>query len=460
MKGKVLLVPGLAPKRSGSEKEQRRWRLSPPKMLVLGFAGLIFAGALLLNTSWATQSGEPPGFLTALFTATSAVCVTGLVVVDTGTFWSSFGQTVILLLIQLGGLGIMTSATIFSILLGRQIGLKERILIRESLGQVNVAGMVRLVRYILIYTAAVEGFFALVLMLRLARDYPWPHNIWYGVFHAVSAFNNAGFDLFGQFRSLTGYVADPVVNFGIALPIIIGGLGFSVIAEVIERRRWRRFSLHTKLALLTTGVLLAGGTVLFLVLESRHTLAGFSWPVKVLASFFQSVTPRTAGFNTVDIGALAPVTQLWLCFLMFIGASPGSTGGGIKTTTFTLLVLTLWSLVAGREATEVFGRRVPLGQVLKAVGICLLALGWLGLVLLVLLAVEGKDFLRLLFEAVSAFGTVGLSTGITPALTPVGRIAIILTMFIGRLGPLTIAHALAQQRRVTFRYPEENIMVG
>lgn len=454
------MVPGLAPKRSGSEKEQRRWRLSPPKMLVLGFAGLIFAGALLLNTSWATQSGEPPGFLTALFTATSAVCVTGLVVVDTGTFWSSFGQTVILLLIQLGGLGIMTSATIFSILLGRQIGLKERILIRESLGQVNVAGMVRLVRYILIYTAAVEGFFALVLMLRLARDYPWPHNIWYGVFHAVSAFNNAGFDLFGQFRSLTGYVADPVVNFGIALPIIIGGLGFSVIAEVIERRRWRRFSLHTKLALLTTGVLLADGTVLFLVLESRHTLAGFSWPVKVLASFFQSVTPRTAGFNTVDIGALAPVTQLWLCFLMFIGASPGSTGGGIKTTTFTLLVLTLWSLVAGREATEVFGRRVPLGQVLKAVGICLLALGWLGFVLLVLLAVEGKDFLRLLFEAVSAFGTVGLSTGITPALTPVGRIAIILTMFIGRLGPLTIAYALAQQRRVTFRYPEENIMVG
>uniref|UniRef100_A0A7C2HVD5 Trk family potassium uptake protein n=1 Tax=Ammonifex degensii TaxID=42838 RepID=A0A7C2HVD5_9THEO len=413
-----------------------------------------------MNTGLATKNGAPPGFLAALFTATSAVCVTGLVVVDTGTYWSSFGQAVILLLIQFGGLGIMTSATIFSILLGRHIGLKERLLIRESLSQVNVAGVVRLVRYALLFTVTVEGFFALVLILRLAQDHPWPVNVWYGLFHAVSAFNNAGFDLFGGFRSITGYVSDPVVNFGIALPIIIGGLGFSVVSEVVGRRKWRRFSLHTKLTLLTTAALLFAGMVVFLALEYTNTLGGFPWPVKLLASFFQAVTPRTAGYSTVDIGALNPATQLWLCLLMFIGASPGSTGGGIKTTTFILLGLTVWSLAAGREGTEVFRRRIPLAYVLKAMGIFFLAVGWLSVVSLVLLVVEKKGFLPLLFEAVSAFGTVGLSTGITPDLTLAGRVVIILTMFVGRLGPLTVAFALAQRRRAAFRHPEEQIIVG
>lgn len=435
-------------------------RLTPPKVLVLGFAGLILAGTLLLNTGWAAKTGVSPGFLTALFTATSAVCVTGLVVVDTGTYWSSFGQAVILVLIQLGGLGIMTSATIFSILLGRQIGLKERLLIRESLSQVNVAGVVRLVRYVLLFTVAVEAFFAVVLVLRLSKDYAWPLNLWYGLFHAVSAFNNAGFDLFGDFRSITGYVADPVVIFGIALPVIIGGLGFSVITEIAVTRKWRRLSLHAKLTLVTTAALLFTGFIVFLTLEYANTLSGFSWPVKLMTSFFQAVTPRTAGFNSVDIQALKPSTQLFLSVLMFIGASPGSTGGGIKTTTFILLVLTVWSLAAGREATEVFGRRIPLGQVLRAMGIFLLGVGWLSAVFMVLLITEDQRFLPLLFEGVSAFGTVGLSTGITPELTPVGRVVIIMTMFVGRLGPLTVAFALAERRRAAFRHPEEQIIVG
>ncbi|MEW6573518.1 MAG: TrkH family potassium uptake protein [Bacillota bacterium] len=435
-------------------------RLTPPKVLVLGFAGLILAGTLLLNTGWAAKTGVSPGFLTALFTATSAVCVTGLVVVDTGTYWSSFGQAVILVLIQLGGLGIMTSATIFSILLGRQIGLKERLLIRESLSQVNVAGVVRLVRYVLLFTVAVEAFFAVVLVLRLSKDYAWPLNLWYGLFHAVSAFNNAGFDLFGGFRSVTGYVADPVVIFGIALPVIIGGLGFSVITEIAVTRKWRRLSLHAKLTLVTTAALLFTGFIVFLTLEYANTLSGFSWPVKLMTSFFQAVTPRTAGFNSVDIQALNPSTQLFLSVLMFIGASPGSTGGGIKTTTFILLVLTVWSLAAGREATEVFGRRIPLGQVLKAMGIFLLGVGWLSAVFMVLLITEDQRFLPLLFEGVSAFGTVGLSTGITPELTSVGRVVIIMTMFVGRLGPLTVAFALAERRRAAFRHPEEQIIVG
>lgn len=441
-------------------KQRRRLRLTPPKVLVLGFAGLILVGTLLLNTGWAAKTGVPPGFLTALFTATSAVCVTGLVVVDTGTYWSSFGQAVVLVLIQLGGLGIMTSATIFSILLGRHIGLKERLLIRESLSQVNVAGVVRLVRYVLLFTVFVEAFFAVALVLRLAKDYSWPLNLWYGVFHAVSAFNNAGFDLFGDFRSITGYVSDPVLNFGIALPIIIGGLGFSVITEITVTRKWRRFSLHAKLTLVTTAALLFAGFIAFLALEHANTLNGLSWPVKLMASFFQAVTPRTAGFNTVDIGALNPSTQLFLSILMFIGASPGSTGGGIKTTTFVLLVLTVWSLAAGREATEVFGRRIPLAQVLRAMGIFFLGVGWLSAILVVLLMTESHRFLPLLFEGISAFGTVGLSTGITPELTPVGRVIIIMTMFVGRLGPLTVAFALAERRRAAFRHPEEQIIVG
>lgn len=443
------------------KKQRRRFRLTPPKALVLGFAALIFVGTLLLNTGWAVKTGVPPGFLTAFFTATSAVCVTGLVVVDTGTYWSSFGQAIILVLLQLGGLGIMTSATIFSILLGRQIGLKERLLIRESLGQVNIAGVVRLVRHVLLFTLAVEAFFTAVLVLRLAKDYVWPLNLWYGLFHAVSAFNNAGFDLFGDFRSITGYVSDPLVNFGIALPVVIGGLGFAVISELLARRKWRHLSLHSKLTLVTTAALLFAGSIAFLALEYGNTLHGFSWPVKLMASFFQAVTPRTAGFSSVDIETLTPATQLFLCALMFIGASPGSPGGGIKTTTFILLVLTAWSLIAGREGTEVFGRRIPLTQVLKAMGIFFLGVGWLGAVSVILLLTESHGFLPLLFEGVSAFGTVGLSTGITPELTPVGRMVIILTMFVGRLGPLTVAFAIAQrQRRVAFRHPEEQIIIG
>lgn len=442
------------------DKQRRKRQLTPPQALILGFAGLILAGALLLNTAWATKTSVAPGFLTALFTATSAVCVTGLVVVDTGTYWSPFGQAVILLLIQLGGLGIMTSATLFSILLGRQIGLKERLLIRESLNQVNVAGVVRLVRYVLLYTVIVEGFFALILMFRLSRDYAGFKGLWFGLFHAVSAFNNAGFDLFGGFRSITGYVGDPVVTLGIAFPIILGGLGFSVLNEVVTRKNWRRFSLHTKLTLATTVVLLVTGMAVFLVLEYNHAIKDFSLPVKLLASFFQAVTPRTAGYNSVNIGTLYPTTLFFICILMFIGASPGSTGGGVKTTTFALLSLSIGSLVAGREDTEVFGRRIPFSQVVKAVAIFLLALGWVSGAVFVLLIVEHKGFLQLLFETVSAFGTVGLSTGITPHLTVVGRIVIILTMFVGRLGPLTVAFALAQRRHPLYRHPEEQILVG
>ncbi len=414
----------------------------------------------MLNTGWATQTGVTPGFLTALFTSTSAVCVTGLVVVDTGTYWSSFGQAVILLLIQLGGLGIMTSATLFSILLGRQIGFKERLMIRESLNQVNVAGVVRLVKYVVLFTVVIEVFFALILTLRLSQDIAGAKSLWYGVFHAISAFNNAGFDLFGDFRSIAHYAADPFITFGIALPVIIGGLGFSVISEMVGRKKWRRFSLHGKLVLITTVLLLAAGTIVFLALEYHNALSGLPLGVKVQSAFFQSVTPRTAGFSTVDVGALFPTTLFFFCILMFIGGSPGSTAGGVKTTTFALLGLSVSSLASGHAEPVVFGRRLPLAQVFRAMTIIFMALSWISLAVLVLLISEQQNFLVLLFETFSAFGTVGLSMGVTPDLTPVGRIVIILTMFIGRLGPLTVAFALAQRRRAVLRYPEEQILIG
>ena len=435
--------------------------LSPPQVLVLGFAGVILAGALLLMLPVSTASGRGTDFLTALFTATSAVCVTGLVVVDTGTYWSTFGQVVILLLIQVGGLGFMSMATFFFVIMGRRIGLKERLLIQESLNQLRVAGVVRLVRAVLIFTVLTEGTFALILALRFSLDYGWPKSLWLGLFHSVSAFNNAGFDLMGGFRSLTGYASDPVVNLSITTLIILGGLGFATVMELYRYPRTRRLSLHTRLVLRVTGLLILGGSFLFGLLEWGHILRDLPLHGKILASYFQSVTPRTAGYNTVDIGQLYPPTQFLIIILMFIGASPGSTGGGIKTTTFGLMSVTIFSLSKGKEDVELFRRRIPPWQVYKALSVTLLSIGLVTLVTMILSITEGGNFLAALFETTSAFGTVGLTMGITPALTPVGRVAIILTMFAGRLGPLTLAYAFAQRRRKTMvRYPEEKIMVG
>ncbi len=436
-------------------------QLSPPRVLVLGFAAVILAGALILMLPVSSRSGQATDFLTALFTATSAVCVTGLVVVDTGTYWSTFGQAVILALIQIGGLGFMSMATFFFILMGRRIGLKERLIIQESLNQLRVAGVVRLVRAVLLFTVFTEGFFAIILSLRFYFDYGFPRCLWLGVFHAVSAFNNAGFDLLGDFRSLTGYVSDPVVNLSVTTLIILGGLGFATVMELYNYPRTRRLSVHTKLVLRVTGWLILCGALLFGLLEWGHILRDLPLSGKILASYFQAVTSRTAGFNTVDIGHLNAATQFLIIILMFIGASPGSTGGGIKTTTFALLGITLWSLTKGKEDVEIFRRRIPPWQVYKALSVTLWAILLVSTVTLLLSITEGGNFLAALFETVSAFGTVGLSMGLTPELTPLGRVAIIFTMFAGRLGPLTLAYAFAQRRRKTaIRYPEEKIMVG
>lgn len=458
--GHILTPKNL--KVNGSWQKRVTIKATPPQILVTGFAAVILAGAFLLTLPAAVRPGEEINFLTSLFTATSAVCVTGLVVVDTATHWTTFGHVVILLLIQVGGLGFMTMATFFALLLGRKIGLRQRLLIQEALNQTNVAGIVRLAKYVLLFTFLSEFIFAAILTVRWSMDMGWGKGAWFGLFHAVSAFNNAGFDIFGGFRSLTGYVEDVTVNLSITSLIILGGIGFSVIVDLARHlKNPRRLSLHSKLTLLVTGILLALGTILIYLLEANNTLKTLSPLGKVLASYFQSVTPRTAGYNTLDMGGLRAATQFLIVILMFIGASPGSTGGGIKTTTFGTLVVAIRSMARGRADAEIFRRRIGKEQIYKAVVIFFLAATLVIIVALLLSVTEEADFLTVLFETTSAFGTVGLSMGLTPKLTELGRLLIIMTMFLGRVGPLTVAFALAQgQRKTSLRYPEEKIVVG
>jgi trk system potassium uptake protein TrkH len=436
-------------------------RVTPARAILMGFAGVILAGAVLLTLPGASASGESAGFLTALFTATSAVCVTGLVVVDTGTYWTPWGQLVILGLIQTGGLSFMTMASLFFLLTGKRIGLRERILIRESFNQYDVSGMVRLVRTVLIYAFGIELLFAAILTLRWLPEFGWPRAPWLGLFHAISAFNNAGFDLMGEFRSLTAYVDDPVVSLSISTLFVMGGIGFSVVLNLWE---WpdRRLSTHSRLALLVTACLVTVGTLSILLLEWSNTLGPLSGSGRLLGSYFTAVTPRTAGFNTLDTAALRPATQFLIVVLMFIGASPGSTGGGIKTTTFGLLAAAVWSQCRGREDTEVFRRRIPTEQVTKAVTVTLLSGCLVTVVTLLLSLSEAMGFLAVLFEVVSAFGTVGLSMGLTPDLTRPGRLLIVGTMFSGRVGPLTAMIALAQSARPKnhIRRVEDRVLIG
>lgn len=439
--------------------------LNPARILLLGFAAVIGVGSLLLHLPMASASGESLPYIDSLFTATSAACVTGLVVVDTGTSFSRFGQLVILLLIQLGGLGIMTMSTLLALVIGRKINLRERLVMKEALNVVSLAGVVRLTKYIILVTLFIELAGAVLLSLRLVPQLGWGRGIYYSVFHSVSAFCNAGFDLFGvvhgPFSSLTAYVGDPLLNLVFAALIFLGGIGFTVIADIYNQRRLKKLSLHSKLALSMSALLIAAGMSLILLFESSRALAHLPWGGKVLASLFQAITPRTAGFNTIDLAGLQTATSASLIILMFIGASPGGTGGGIKTTTFATLLLGVRSIISGRREVTAFRRVIPIEQVLKSLAIITLAAFVVIAVIIALTFTEGADLLTLSFETVSAFGTVGLSLGITPHLSPVGKVLIAFTMFAGRLGPLTVALAIwAHQIRIGYRYPEERIMVG
>lgn len=434
---------------------------NPSRFLVAGFGTLIILGAVLLNLPIATNNGESIGFLNALFTSASAVCVTGLTIVNTAEYWSLFGHIIILILIQIGGLGFMTSATIMIFLVGKKVSLKERLIIREQLNQDALSGLVRLTKYVILLTFTIEGIGALLLSTSFTTRYGIKKGMWYSIFHSISAFCNAGFDIIGD--SMMSFVGDFVVNMTICLLIIIGGLGFSVLIDIVNKKKLKRLSLHSKLVLSITFILIGIGMIIIFIVERNNpnTLKELSTGEKILASFFQAVIPRTAGFNSIDISMIYDTTAFIIIILMFIGGSPGSTAGGIKTTTFSAILLTTIAVIKGNKDVVAFNRRINQDIINRSLAIVSIGLILILTVSIVLTITEESSFLDVLFETTSAFGTVGLTRGITPSLSSVGKIMITLTMYAGRVGPLTMAFAFAQrQKQSLYRYSEENITVG
>jgi trk system potassium uptake protein TrkH len=437
------------------------FKLNPPRVLALGFASLILFGGILLNLPIATQNGQSIGFINALFTSASAVCVTGLVVVNTGEFWSFFGQIIIILLIQMGGLGFMTMATIGALIIGKKITLKERLIIKEQLNQETMSGLVKLTKYVILSTFAIEFIGALLLSTRFIPIYGWSKGTYFSIFHAISAFCNAGFDLTGD--SIAPFVGDFTINMTISALIILGGLGFTVYIDISRQRSFRKFHLHTKIVLTITGLLLVIGMVVFLLIEYNNpfTLRTLSTSEKLISSFFQSVVPRTAGFYSVNLAGLYDTTVFFMIILMFIGGSPGSTGGGIKTTTFGALMLTTLSIIKGEKDVVAYRKRISNDIINRSLAIATIGIIMVIGVSFVLTVTESATFLDVLFETTSAFATVGLTRGITPNLTDFGKIVLTLTMYAGRVGPLTMAFAFAKQNaKKGYTYSDGNIMVG
>jgi trk system potassium uptake protein TrkH len=436
----------------------------PGRSIGLGFAAAIAAGSLLLSLPVARSEGSQTPLLDAVFTATSAVCVTGLIVVDTETYWSGFGQVVILILIQLGGLGLMTVATLLAIVFARRLGLRARLLVQAETKAVTAADLRRVVRNIVLFSLVTEAVAATVLAARFMIRYgdPLDQAVWSGVFHAVSAFNNAGFSLYAD--SLMRYVSDPWVNAVVATAVIVGGLGFPVIFELA--RAWRRprtWSVVTRITVVTSAGLLVLGTLVLLATESDNqaTLGGLGGADQLQAAFFASTVARTAGFNTVDVAALSPESLFAMDVLMFIGGGSAGTAGGIKVTTFGLLAFVLWSEIRGEPEVVVGRRRVPASTQRQAVTVALLGVGLVVSASFALQALSPFSFDLVLFETISAFATVGLSAGITAQLPDAGQVILVILMFIGRLGPLTLASALAmRERHRPYRLPEERIIVG
>lgn len=445
-------------------------KMQPTQIMVIGFASVIFIGGFLLNLPIATQSGESIGFLDALFTSTSAVCVTGLIVVDTATYWSAFGQIVIITLIQIGGLGFMTITTMFALITKKRINLRERLLIQESLNQIDLSGLVRLTRYVLMITFIIEGIGALLLSTVFIPQFGVKIGICYSIFHAISAFCNAGFDLMGsvsgQFSSITYYVNNFTVTLTISGLIIFGGIGFPVILDIIKHKKLSKLNLHSKIVILTTAILIVTGMVFILLSEFNNpdTLGKLPIGGKFLASLFQSVTARTAGFNTIDLSMMHQGSLFVMMILMFIGASPASTGGGIKITTLATIMLTVKSFILGKEDIEVYERRISTSTIRKSLGIFFIGISVVVIGTL-LISITEKEFtlVEAGFEVVSAFATVGLSLGGSPNLTVIGKVLIMIFMFMGRVGSLTIFMALLSKgpkNNQTIRYPEGKIIVG
>ncbi len=447
-------------------RRRRRFDADPLLVISAGFAAIILLGSLLLSLPCAARSGRSIGWFDALFTSTSAVCVTGLVVRDTGTTFNLFGQIVLMCLIEVGGLGFMTFATLVFRALGREISLRERMLIRESMNESNLSGMEGLIRWVAASAFAVQGAGALLLALRFVPMFGWGKGLYFSAFHAVSAFCNAGFDLFGNYSSLTGFRADALVNLAVMLLIVIGGLGFGVLRNLADRRRGKYLYVHTRLVLCAYGILTLFGFLFVLVAEwgNPGTLGGLPLGEKLMAALFQSVTLRTAGFNTISQQALRPATKFISGLLMLVGASPASTGGGVKVTTLAVIFLCVRATVRGERNIVAFKRSISLELVRRAVAVALIAVCVAAAdVTLISLLQPELDFMDIVMECTSAMGTVGISAFGSASLAPLSRAMIILTMYLGRIGPLTMALLLARRdggAQPRIDYPGGDIMIG
>lgn len=452
---------------SPPHSKRRRSQLSPTKIIALVFAGIILLGTLLLMLPIASRSGQSCGFRPALFTATSATCVTGLVLYDTWTQWSGFGQAVLLCLIEIGGLGFMSAASLVIFLFRRRIGLRQRLVIAQALSLGELEGVVRLQKWVIFGSISIQLTGALILMLRFLPAYGLRQAVIWGIFHSVSAFCNAGFDIFGSIApgaSVGVFNHDPVVCVTLMVLITVGGLGFFVWEELSRIHSWKRLSVYTKLVLLTTAALILLGTAATLLLEwdNPETLGGMPVGQKILNGFFQSVTLRTAGFASIDQAKLTDAGKAVSILLMLIGGSSGSTAGGVKTVTFIVLLLFLWSRARGRSAVNVFKRRIPAGSVLDAMTIIAIVVGlaFLGAVFICVTSPVGLA--DALYETVSALATVGLTAGVTGKLSAAAQLMIIVFMYFGRVGVLTISlgFLMGNKAEERYEYATTNLLIG
>ncbi|WP_294152910.1 TrkH family potassium uptake protein [uncultured Clostridium sp.] len=442
----------------------RKKKLSEVRILALGFLIIILLGGVILSLPISSKNGTYTSLVDSIFTATSAVCVTGLITVDTGTHWNTFGHSVIMVLIELGGLGFMSITTFIAILLGKKITLRDRLIMQEAMNALDIQGLVKMMKYIVILTFSVQSIGAFLLSFIFIPQFGIGKGIFYSIFHSISAFCNAGFDLFGNFRSLTGYYNNYYLIIIISMLIVIGGLGFSVLSDLLNFKHIRKFSIHTKLVLYVTASLIALGALLIFCVEYKNeaTLGSLNFGEKVLNSVFASITPRTAGFNSISTGDMTMSGKLVTIILMFIGGSPGSTAGGLKTTTFAVLILTVVSVLNGRDDTEVFGRRFSKESVYKAFALFVLVMAIvLGVTMILSVAEPEQQFIDLLYEASSAIGTVGITTGVTQQIGTLSKFVIMLAMYFGRLGPITVFLALMKKnKKAGIRYPEAKILIG
>jgi len=434
------------------------------QFIALGFFLIILTGGFLLSLPISSRSHEWTDPLTALFTATSTSCVTGLAVVDTYTHWSWFGQFIILLLIQIGGLGFITVGVGFSVLFRRQIGLRERDLLKESVNALEIGGIIKLWKNIIYGTLLFEGIGAILLSFRFVPEFGL-RGIYYSIFHSISAFCNAGFDLMGRkemYSSFVSYVSDPLVSLTLCGLIVVGSLGFIVWKDIASCRfNFKKYSLHTKLVIVVNIILIFGGAILLYFMESHNTIAEYNMPTKLLASLFGSVTTRTAGFNTVDTAALTPASKLLTMVLMFIGGSPGSTAGGIKTTTIAVILVFVYCNLRNSSGTNVFHRRISDDIIKKSLMVFMLNFSLAIVASLIIMSTSNLAFDDVLFETISAVSTVGMTTGITRDLNLIGRIVIMVLMYIGRIGSMTLALSFIQRPTLQpTTYPIEKITIG